>query len=288
MIVIIGASGRVGIPTIRQLVKRGARIRAMTSSEASANRLAAIGVQETVLGDFRNDADLGSAVEGADAVFHVPPAFTEDAAAIGLRVVAAARAAGVGHFVFSSAFHPQMRKMDHHWSKLLVEEAVIESGLPFTILQPSRFMQNIANDWAAIRDRGVWREPFSPDRRISLLDTEDLGEAAALVLTEPRLRGGTYELCGPDSLTRAEMAVVLSEEWGRPIAAGTRDGSEWADAARTRGWKPWAIEAYLKMCRHYDEHGYPGGNPLVLSAILGRAPTGFRSFIRRFLAGQPA
>ncbi len=288
MIVIIGASGRVGIPTIRHLVTRGARIRALTSSAASAARLGALGVHETVVGDFRNDADLRRAVDGADAVLHVPPAFTEDAAAIGLHVVAAARAAGVGHFVFSSAFHPQMRKMDHHWSKLVVEEAVIESGMPFTILQPSRFMQNIENDWPSIRDRGVWREPFSLERSMSLVDTEDLGEAAALVLTGRRFQGGTYELCGPESLTRAEMAAILSEEWGRRVTAEPREEVEWAESARARGWKPWAIDAYLKMCRHYEEHGYPGGNPLVLAAILGRAPTGFRAFVRRFLAEKRA
>src|SRR6185437_10913518 len=113
-------------------------------------RLKALGITETILGDFRKDADVRRAVEGAASVFHVPPRFTEDEAAIGLRVVAAARAAGVGHIVFSSAFHPQMRKMDHHWSKLLVEEAVIESGLPFTILQPSMFMQNVRVEWSVI------------------------------------------------------------------------------------------------------------------------------------------
>ena len=286
MIVVIGASGAVGIPTIRHLVKRGARLRALTSSEASAQRLQALGVAETVVGDFRKDADVRRAIEGAASVLHVPPRFTEDEAAIGLWIVAAARAAGVGHIVFNSAFHPQMRKMDHHWSKLLVEEAVIESGLPFTILQPSMFMQNIRVEWPTIRERGVYLRPYSPHNKMSLIDTEDLGEAAAIVLTELKFRGATFELCSPDSLTTAEMAAILSESWGRPVRAEKRDLADWAAWAHGRGWAPWSIEAYRKMCRHYDEHGYPGGNPLVLSAILGRAPTGYRSFAQRFLAEQ--
>jgi uncharacterized protein YbjT (DUF2867 family) len=286
MIVIIGASGAVGIPSIRHLVKRGARLRALTSSERSAARLKALGVAETILGDFRKDADVRRAVEGAASVLHIPPRFTEDEAAIGLRAVAAARAAGVGHIVFSSAFHPQMRKMDHHWSKLVVEEAVIESGVPFTILQPSMFMQNVRVEWPAIRERGVYLRPYSPHNKMSLVDTEDLGEAVAIVLTEPNFRGATFELCGPDSLTTSEMAAILSEEWGRPVRAEKRDLADWTAWATAQGWAPWSIEAYRKMCRHYDEHGYPGGNPLVLSAILGRAPNGYRAFAMRFLAEQ--
>jgi uncharacterized protein YbjT (DUF2867 family) len=286
MIVMIGASGAVGTPTIRHLVKRKARIRALTSNEASAAKLKAAGVAETVVGDFRNDADVRRAVEGADAVMLVTPRFTEDEAAIGIRVVTQAKAAGVGGFVYSSAFHPQMRKMDHHWSKLLVEEAVIESGLPFTVLQPAMFMQNVLIEWAEIKETGVYRRPYSPERKMALIDTEDLGEAAAIVLTEPKYRGATFELAGPDSLTHAEMARLIGEEWGRPLAAAKRDPAEWEAWARARGWKPWSIAAYLKMCAHYDAHGYPGGNPLVLGAILGRAPGSYRAFARRLVAAE--
>lgn len=284
MIVIIGASGAVGLPTVRHLVKRGARIRALTSTAESADRLKQLGVHETILGDFRNAEDVRRAVAGAEAVIQIPPRFTEDEAAIGLGVVEAAKEARVGHYVFVSAFHPQMRQMAHHWAKLLVEEAVIESGLPFTILQPAMFMQNIRIEWPVIRERGLYVRPYSPERKLALLDLEDLGEAAAIILTKPGYRGATFELASGESLTHAEMAAVLSEEWGKPVRAVARDQAEWAQWAAAHGWKPWSIETYLKMCRHYDAHGYPGGNPLVLSTILGRAPGGFRSFVRRFLA----
>ncbi len=288
MILIVGASGAVGVPTIRHLAKRGARVRALTSNPQSAARLKALGVAEAVVGDFRTDADVARAVAGAESVFLVPPRFTEDEAAIGLRVVAAARAAQVGHFVFSSVFHPQMRKMDHHASKLLIEEAVVESGLPFTIVQPAMFMQNIRMECPAILDADVYLRTYAPDRRMALVDTDDLGEAIAIVLTKPGYRGATFELAGPEALTTAEMAAVVAEEWRRPGRAAKRDPEEWAQWARANNWTPWSIQAYLKMCAHYDAHGYPGGNPLVLSAILGRPPGDYRAFVKRFLAEQAA
>ncbi len=288
MILVIGASGAVGIPTIKHLAERGAPVRALTSSAESAARLQRLGVRETVLGDFRKPDDLRRAADGADAVLQIPPRFTEDEAAIGLSALAAAKAAGVGHYVFCSAFHPQMRQMDHHWSKLLVEEAVIESGLSFTILQPAMFMQNLRVEWPSIRDRGIYARPYSPERKLALVDTEDLGEAAAIVLTQPGYRGATFELASGESLSHAEMAAIIGEEWGKPVRAIARDQAEWTQWARQHGWKPWSIEAYLKMCRHYDAHGYPGGNSLVLAMILGRKPGGFRSFLRRFLAAEAA
>ncbi len=284
MIVIVGASGAVGVPTIRHLAGRGQEIRALTSNEDSAKRLRGLGVGETVVGDFRSDSDVGRAVAGADKVFLVTPRFTEDEAEIGLRVVAAAQAAKVSHFVFSSAFHPQMRKMNHHWTKLLVEEAVIESGLPFTILQPSMFMQNVRVEWNSVTVEGIYPRPYSAMRKMSLVDTEDLGEAAATVLSEDGYAGATFELCGPDALSHAEMAAVFSDVLGRDVRAVERNLDAWQDWARGRGWTEWSIDTYAKMCGHYDAHGYPGGNPLVLRTILGREPTAYRSFAERFAA----
>ena len=271
MIVIIGASGAVGVPTIHHLARRGAEIRALTSNEASAERLRGLGVGEVVVGDFRDDDDVRRVLEsgsGADKVFLVTPRFTEDEAEIGLRVVAAAKTAGVGHLVFSSAFHPQMRKMNHHWSKLLIEEAVIESGLRFTILQPSMFMQNVRVELASVTGDGVYPRPYSPDRAMSLVDTEDLGEAAAIVLCEDGYAGATFELCGPDSLSHADMAAIFADVLGREVRAEQRSLDEWQVWARQRGWTEWSILTYVAMCGHYDAHGYPGGNTLVLRAIL--------------------
>lgn len=288
MILIVGASGAVGTPTIKHLVARGASVRALTSSDESAKRLRGLGVAETVVGDFRSDADVRRAVEGAASVFQVPPRFTEDEAEIGIRCVDAARAEGVERYVFCSAFHPQMRQLDHHWSKLLVEEAVIESGMPFTILQPSMFMQNIAVEWKAVTEEGIYPRPYSPDRKMALVDTEDLGEAAAIVLTGEGYDGATFELSSGESLTHAEMAAVFSEALGRDVRAVKRDLDEWETWARERGWAEWSIRAYRKMCDHYDEHGYPGGNPLVLMTILGREPGGYRAFAERFVATRKA
>lgn len=288
MIVMVGASGAVGTPTLRNLAKLGAEVRALSSNEKSAERLRSLGASDVVIGDFRSAPDLAKALTGAKSVVLVSPRFTEDEAEVGIGVVEAARQAGVEHFVYSSAFHPQLRKMDHHWAKLRIEEAVVESGLGFTIVQPSMFMQNVRIEWAELAEHGIYPRPYSTERKMSVIDTEDLGEALARVLTDPSLRGGTFELCSNEQLTHSEMAVMLGEALGRPVRAEKRSVEDWADWAGERGWRPWSIQAYVKMCNHYDGHGYPGGNALALRAILGREPGGYRAFAERFVAEMGA
>lgn len=286
-ILITGASGAVGTPTIKHLVKRGAKIRALTSNEASAAKLKAAGVAEAAIGDLTKDDDIKRAMAGVTSVMHIPPRFREDEAQIGKRVLNAAVAEKVGHFLFSSVFHSQMRDMDHHFNKLIIEEALIDSGLSFTIIQPASFMQNLRVEWPVVKEKGVYQRAYSQHQKMALIDTDDLGEAAAKILTEPGYTGAIFELCGPDRLTNAEMAAVLTEASGKTIRAEKQSLEDWKTWATGRGWKPWSMEAYMKMCRHYDAHGYAGGNPLVLQAILGRAPGNYRDFAKKFVAANP-
>lgn len=284
MILVIGAAGGVGSALSRQLVTRGAAVRAFVHSQNAGARVTGLGVSESCVGDFRSDADLRQAMEGCQSVFLVLPPFSEDEAEVGRRVISQARAAGAEHFVYQSVMHPQLRRLDHHARKLLVEEALIESGLAFTIVQPAMFMQNLHTLWRQIRDENVFSALCAPDQKLTLIDTEDLGEAIAILLTDPALRNATYELAGPDTLTFAEMAVLVGEEMGRKLTVVPMDDAARERVARAQNWSPYAVQAFQKMARHYDEHGFHGGNSNLLVSLLQRQPHGYRNFVRRFLA----
>ena len=78
MVLIIGASGAVGIPLIKELVARGSKLKALTSNEASAKNLQSLGVMETIIGNFRSDNDVDEAMTGATSVCYIPARFKED------------------------------------------------------------------------------------------------------------------------------------------------------------------------------------------------------------------
>ena len=286
MITVIGASGAVGRPALARLVERGAPLRALTSSETSAAALRSAGVGQVVMGDFLNDADLHRVIKGTASLLYIPTAMRADEAEIGKRVVAAARAHGGGHIVYISCFHPQISALAHHHHKLLVEEAILEANLTYTILQPSMFMQNLGHIWRDVRENGVMRWPWDPAGLFNLVDTGDLAEAIATVLTQPGYRGATFEICGPETISVHEAAARLSKVWGRPVHADRFDPQDWAVGMRALGMSEWGVSNMLNMARHYDAHGYTGGNPLVLETIIGRPATRYQDFLHAFLAAQ--
>ena len=200
MILITGAGGKTGQAVLRALSRQGEKTRALLrdGSRREAVRAAgSAGAGEVATGGFTDLADLCAAMQGACSVYHICPNMHADEIDIGRLVLQAARMSGVERIVYHSVLHPQVEAMPHHWKKMRVEELIFQSGLEFTILQPCAYMQNILGYWNAIRRDGVYALPYAATAEISVVDLEDLAQAAALVLTEPGHAGATYELCWP-------------------------------------------------------------------------------------------
>ena len=286
MILVIGAAGNIGFPTVKNLCKQDAMIRAFVHSKKSIARLKALGVTEVCIGDLRKRDDVHNALEGCHSVFHVMPPFSEDEFEIGRQIIELACKAGIEHFVFNSVLHPQIREMPHHAKKLLVEEELITSGLDFNIIQPAVLMQNILVSWNKIRADGIFPALSAPNKKFAQIDAEDLGEAIAHILIDKSLRNATFELACTDALTYEEMAAIISEELHKPIQIAPLDVTKRQLFAKSQNWAPYASETFLKMLEHYDAHGFPGGNRLVLSSILKREPHSYRCFIKRLVHGS--
>jgi uncharacterized protein YbjT (DUF2867 family) len=231
---------------------------------------------------MRDESTLRRATQGVRAIYHICPNVSPDEVAIGKLAVAAAQHAQVEQFVFHSVMHPQTEAMMHHWNKLRVEEALFESGLAYTILQPASYMQNVLGGWRAIVERGEYEVPYSVEARMSMVDLEDVAQAAAIVLTEPGHVGATYELAGPEVLTQTRVAEILSNHLNRLVRAEQVAIEAWSRQAQASGMGNYQIERLVKMFLYYDRHGF-WGNPRVLSHLLGRTPTKFDAFVERVI-----
>jgi uncharacterized protein YbjT (DUF2867 family) len=280
MILVTGAAGKTGQAVIRALVAEGSPVCALVRRSEQVPIVEELGAQETVVGDMRVPATLRQAAMGAWAVYHICPNMHPDELVIGQAAVNAARTAGVEHFVYHSVLHPQTEAMPHHWQKLRVEEYLFESDLPFTILQPAAYMQNVLAYWDAIVERGVYAVPYAVDTVLSMVDVEDVATVAAEVLTQPGHMGATYELAGPDALAQTEVARVLSKALGRVIRAEKMPLDEWEQRAQVAGMGDYQVEALIKMFRYYERYGF-WGNSNVLGWLLRRPPTSFAAFLKR-------
>jgi uncharacterized protein YbjT (DUF2867 family) len=280
MILVTGAAGKTGWAVIRALAAKRAAVRALVYRPEQGWLVQAWGAQEVVVGDMRLQATMEQAVAGARAVYHICPNMSPDEVAIGQAAIAAARSAGVEHFVYHSVLHPQTEAMPHHWLKLRVEEQLFESGLSHTILQPAAYMQNVLAYWEAIVEQGVYAVPYAVETRLGMVDLEDVAEVAALVLTAAGHAGATYELAGVEVMSQIEVAASLSQGLGRRVRAETVPLDVWEQRARRSGMGDYQVETLVKMFRYYEHHGF-WGNPRVLSWLLGRSPTSFDAFVAR-------
>src|SRR5271154_4610000 len=287
MILVTGAAGKTGKAVIKALAARGARARALIRRPERAAELKALGAAEVSIGGFDEAAALSRAAAGADAIYHICPNASRDELAFAQAVAAAARANDVRRFVFHSVLHPQIEAMPHHWQKMRVEEFLFTAGFDLTILQPTAYMQNILGAWRSIVSDGVFRVPYPIGTRLSLVDLDDVAEAAALVLTTTGHGGATYERVGTLPLSPTQVTAALGRALARAVRAEAETVDAWDARARAAGMGEQERTTLAAMFRYYAEHGLIG-NPNTLHHLLGRPPNNLARFLGRVVAAGEA
>ena len=284
-VLMVGATGRYAKHVVAELKKHGAVVRALVRNPDRAQEALRQGADDTAIGDLRDVESLRQAATDIDGVFHINPAFAPDEAELGVAMVTAARDARVRKFVFSGVIHPSLSRLTNHAAKLAVEQAIYESGLEFTVLQPTMFMQTIELGWAQVIEHARFGVPYSRLAKASYVDYRDVAEAVALALTGDKLAYGTFELCAPGMLSRVDLASLMSQALEREIEAAEPSFAEWARMAHVPDGPVW--DGLKRMYEDYEEFGFPGGNSLVLEAVLGREPRTMEQFVWELVGPRP-
>jgi NAD(P)H dehydrogenase (quinone) len=285
MILITGAGGKTGKAVLKALVARSASVRAFVRNPAHESALKMIGAREVVIGAMDDPQALARATDGVEAIYHICPNVSPHEMSFATALIAAATGSSVSRFVYHSVLHPQIEAMPHHWNKLRVEEMLFSSKLDITILQPTAYMQNSLAEWDRMVRDGIYRVPYPIDTRLSLIDLEDVAEAAAIVLTNASHSSATYELVGTPPLSQIEIADAFSRALKKPVRAEAETVESWDARAHGAGMEDHARETLAKMFRAYARDGLKG-NPNVLGWLLGRPPASLENFIERMATAQ--
>jgi NAD(P)H dehydrogenase (quinone) len=285
MILVTGAGGKTGKAVLRALVARGAAVRAFVRSAAHHAALKAIGVHDVEVGEMDDPRAWSQAIRGTSAVYHICPNVSPRELPFAKALVAAAATHGIRRFVYHSVLHPQIEAMPHHWAKLRVEEMLLSSGLDVTILQPTAYMQNTLAEWDRMVTDGIYRMPYPVETKLSLVDLDDVAEAAALALTEDGHSGATYELVGTPPMSQIEIAETFAGALHRAVRAEAEPVAAWSHRARSAAMDNTQRETLVKMFEAYARDGLCG-NPNVLSWLLKRPPTSLAAFAARVAATQ--
>jgi len=242
-ILVIGATGNVGRPTVAGLLAKGESVRALSRSKENLAKLPD-GV-DGVIGDLETGSGLDVACAGVDKLFLIT-SNGETEAARGLNAVRAATAAGVKHIAFLSVGNPAKEPaVPHYRVKLPIEDAIRNSGAEYTFLRPNFFMQTDLSIIPVIKEHGVYSMPIGSIGS-NRVDTRDIADCAVRVLTEDGHAGADYHLHGPDTVSGPGAAEVYARHFGREVHYGGDDVDKWGKPVEAF-LPPWLLDSLKKM-----------------------------------------
>jgi uncharacterized protein YbjT (DUF2867 family) len=223
-VLVTGATGKQGGVVARMLLSRGHRVHALIRSPDSpgAKALEHLGAR-LIPGDFEEVDTLEHAMLGVDAVFAMATPFGEQGlegeVRHGRHLIDAAKLARVPHFIYSSvASGNQSTGVPHFETKLVVEEHLRRSTLPYTILAPVFFMENFLGPLFSQRlHEGVLAMPLPPHRGLQMIALADLAAFLVRVMeNEEDFIGRRIELAS-DEVTGEQAAALISYVSGHKL-----------------------------------------------------------------------
>jgi uncharacterized protein YbjT (DUF2867 family) len=278
MILVVGATGTNGKEVVQQLAGAGHPVRALVRNPEKAVDLRRPNV-EIVAGDLEDPASIDKALAGVDHAFLVTAVDPRHLEWVD-KFVGVAKQAGSPHVVKFSGMGaspdgPELLRV-HDESDALLKA----SGLPYTILRPNSFYQNMFWSIATIKDHGAFYQPMG-DSRQSQLDVRDIAAVAVEVLTRPGHQGKTYELTGPEAIDYHQIADALWKATGKAIRYVPVSMEAAEESMRKSGMPDWNVSTLLELYRFFAS-GAAARTTDTIQQLIGRPPVRFEQFARDF------
>jgi uncharacterized protein YbjT (DUF2867 family) len=280
MILLTGVTGKTGGETARQLLQKGAKLRAIVRNEAKAAELKAAGV-ELVVGDVADAETVKRALKGAGKAFlTLPNGRNQEAQEKQFTDLAVA--AGVQHLVKMSSMeavaHAETPIPKAHWA---VEEHIRASGLASTMVKPNFFMQNLLSSAAGIKANRRFSLPMG-NGTTGMADIRDIAAVCVEVLTGNGHAGKSYEITGPEVLTFHQVAERFSAVLGEPVEYVPMPMDQFRERMKNV-LEPWHLNAVCELFREIAEMGLDHTTD-TFRKLMGREPRSVRVFIQDHVA----
>ena len=275
-ILVTGGTGNVGGAVVKELRKRGAKVRVLARKQPEEGKLPA-GV-EVAIGDLLDPGSVEQAMQGVDRLFLLN-AVAADELTQALIAYGIARRVGLKHVTYLSVFKvEQFRDVPHFASKLAVENALREFGVPYTILRPGYYIQNDALLKGALLGPSIYPMPIGT-AGICAVDIRDIAEVAAISLTQDRHEGQTYDLVGPSLISGPGNAATWSKLLGREIKYTGHNFDQWERQMRASA-PAWTAFDLRTMFQGFFDRGFASTETEVarVTKLLGHAPRTYQDF----------
>ncbi|CAM4449758.1 SDR family oxidoreductase [Deinococcus marmoris] len=278
LIGVTGAPGNIGTPLVRALLRRGARVRVLARHPETARQAFADAPPSQIefgTMEFGKRQTYLDAFDGLDKLFVLRPPAVSQVSRDMFPALDVALGAGVRHFVLLSLQGADKLTITPHAH---LEKHLGGNGAVYTFLRPSFFMQNLTTTHLPELKKGIIAVPAG-NGRTSFVDTGDVAEAAAIVLTEDGHENRAYGLTGPAALTYREVAEIFTRVTGHlyrstdpsPIAFYRLMRGQGAGRAETLVMEAIYATARLGLAKHVSDD---------LPTLLGRPAHSIEDFAR--------
>ncbi len=272
MILITGATGTNGQEITRRLLAAGQSVRVLVRS---ADKAQGLGKVDVAIGDLSKPDTLGPALQGVTRVLLLTPVHV-DAVQWIKNFLKVAQNLHVVKFSGMGAGTPEGGDiMIGHGE---TDRLVRESGLPYTLLQPNSFYQNMLWSAGSIKGQNTFYLPLN-DKGQSMVDVRDIADVAVKVLTGSGHEGKTYVVTGPQALTGQDIANTLSTVLGRTITYVNVPPAAVEDSLRKSGAPEWNAREVAKLMAWFGT-GQAAQVTDTVQKLTGHAPRTFEQFVR--------
>lgn len=265
-ILVLGATGTVGRPVVNGLIAKGEAVRAASRSGA------AVPGAEGFAFDFSKPETIAAALEDVDRLYMLLPAGYLEVKELLLPVVEAAASRKV-KIVFQSVIGVDA---DDSIPYRQVEIAIEQSGAPYVILRPNWFSDNFHTFWKQGIDHGQIALPAG-DGKSSFIDARDIAESAIAALTSTTFDGKAYNLNGPEALTYADAAAILSAVTGKPIQYTATSDQAFIDMLKSGGVSA-DYAAFMASIFYPVRAGWTGAVTNDVSTLTGKSPRTLKAY----------
>jgi uncharacterized protein YbjT (DUF2867 family) len=275
-ILVTGATGNTGSGLVPALLDAGLDVRAFVRDEAKAQPLRDAGA-EIVVGDLDRPATIEPAVQGVDKIYLLTwngPTQLQQVQ----NVLEVARNAGAPHIVRHSMWGPENSRIVIQGEQ--ADDSLKSSGLPWTILKPTFFMQNtmlaaqtIASDNVIYWDTG--------DGELAMIDVRDIVDTAAAVLSGSGHEGQSYILTGPEAISMRDVAGTLSDVLGRDITYVSVPGEAALQSMVSMGFPEWIARGYGELMEGFSR-GFANRATDNVERLTGHPARSYEQFARDY------
>lgn len=274
MILVTGATGKVGREVVRQLAAANVPARALVRDPAGASHIRIPGI-EIAVGDLARPETLPPAFAGVERVFLLTPA-APDQVELQSNALEAGRRAGARHIVkVSVAGGPDAGTQIGRWH-WATEKQIEASGLGFTFLRPTLYMQQMCAYAPSIAATGAFSAPVGSGE-VAVVDTRDVAAVAVAALTGSGHDRRIYDLTGPEALSYDAMADAISEAIGKRVAFAHVPPDYARKQMIADGVPTWLADDMTVLAASFRE-GYGATVTTTVFDVTGQRPRTFRQF----------